>query len=99
MGKFDNAKTSLEAVELGIKSFGEYSEQLSEFNKETYDVLQELGETHQDQNYENFCNFFEPVWKKMDSFIKEVDEFRNYLNQEKEILVEYIDTGNKPILK
>ena len=62
-------------------------------------MLQELGETHQEQNYKQFCDFFEPVWKKMDSFIKEVDEFRSYLDEEKKILEEYIDAGNKPIMR
>lgn len=99
MDKYDNAQMSLEAVDLGIKSLVEYSEQISEFSKETLAVLQELGATHRDQNYSKFCDFFEPIWNKMNFFKNEVDAFRSYLEEEKKLLEEYIETGNKPILK
>lgn len=94
----DNAKMTLDAVVLGIKSFTEYAAQLAEFDKKTKEAVDQLGESHQDQNYLKFCDFFEPVWAKMDIFKQEVEEFKNYLDIEKKRLEDYFVAGNKSII-
>lgn len=94
----DNAKVTLDAVVLGIKSFTEYSAQLTEFDKKTREAVDQLGESHQDQNYLKFCDFFEPVWEKMDVFKQEVEEFKNYLEIEKKRLEEYFEAGKESII-
>lgn len=96
--KYDNAKTSLEAVELGIKSFAAYAAQLMEFDKKTKEEIDKLGQTHEDQNYEQYCAFFEPVWAKVDIFKKEIEEFQKYLESEKKDIEEYIRIGKKKIM-
>lgn len=96
--KYDNAQTSLEAVDLGIKSFAAYAAQLLEFDKKTKEAVDKLGESHQDQNYEKYCNFFEPVWAKFIIFKQEIEEFQKYLEVEKREIEDYIKTGNKPIM-
>ena len=96
--KEDNAQVSLEAVILGISSFKAYAEQLSDFDKKTREAVDVLGQTHQDQNYKFFCDFFVPVWAKVDIFKKEVEEFQKYLEVEKKYLEEYIEAGKKRII-
>lgn len=94
----DNAQMTLDAVVLGIKSFTEYAAQLAEFDKKTKEAVDQLGESHKDQNYLKFCDFFEPVWDKMDIFKQEVEEFKNYLDIEKKRLEDYFVAGNKSII-
>ena len=94
----DNAQMTLDAVVLGIKSFTEYAAQLAEFDKKTKEAVDQLGESHKDQNCLKFCDFFEPVWDKMDIFKQEVEEFKNYLDIEKKRLEDYFVAGNKSII-
>lgn len=84
------AQTNLTAVNLGINSFKEYSARLLEFDKNTKAAFQNLGQTHRDQNYVEFQNYFDPFWNKVETFKKEIDEFENYLEIEKKYLEEYI---------
>ena len=65
---------------------------------EVKEAVDQLGESHQDQNYLKFCDFFEPVWAKMDIFKQEVEEFKNYLDIEKKRLEDYFVAGNQSII-
>lgn len=94
MAQDNNAQTNLDAVNLGIKSFKEYSAQLIEFDKNTKAAFQNLGQSHRDQNYEKFAPHFQAFWSKVEVFKKEVDAFEQYLEIEKQHLEEYIAAGN-----
>ena len=94
MTQDNNAQTNLDAVNLGIKSFQEYSAQLTEFDKNTKAAFEGLGQSHRDQNYVKFSQYFTAFWSKVDVFKKEVDAFEHYLEVEKKYLEEYIQKGN-----
>lgn len=85
----DKARITTEAVEHGIKSLTEYAAQLEEFKKKTIARVAQLGQTHKDQNYLKFYNYFTPKWQTMDKFKKEVEDFRDYLVVHKGIISEY----------
>lgn len=91
----DNARITIEAVELGIKSLADYASQLEEFNKKGKAMVAGIGETHRDQNYKKFADYFVPRWKKMEEFKKEVEEFHHYVVKQKEIIIEYIEAGKR----
>ena len=85
----DNARITTQAVELGIKSLTAYAAQIEEFKKKTIACVQQLGQTHRDQNYKKFYDYFTPKWQTMDKFKKEMEEFRDYLEKHKKIIIEY----------
>lgn len=87
----ENARITTEAVELGIKSLTSYAAQIEEFKKKTFARVEQLGQTHKDQNYKKFHDYFTPKWQTMDKFKKEVEVFRDYLVTHKGIIVEYED--------
>lgn len=87
------AYITIEAAELGIKSFAAYSAQLTEFDKNTKAAFLGLGESHRDQNYETFAQYFNLFWSKVDVFKNEVDNFRGYLEEEKKRTEDYINAG------
>ena len=60
--------------------------------------MEELGDTHKDQNYKVFCDFFEPIWNKMELFKKEIEGFIEYLEVEKKRIEEYDDIGGEKII-
>ena len=87
------AYITVEAAELGIKSFTAYSTQLTEFDKNTKAAFLGLGESHRDQNYAKFAQYFTLFWNKVDVFKKEVDNFESYLEIKKKETEDYIAAG------
>lgn len=83
-----------DALEVGIESLKHYSDQLTEFDKKTKEAFAVLGQTHRDQNYEEFRKYFLPFWSKVEEWKKEVDVFDNYLVKKKEeMLTEWVSAG------
>lgn len=95
MADRDNARVTTEAVELGIKSLAAYASQLEEFRKRGIAKVNGVGETHRDQNYKKFKDYFTPRWKKMEDFKREVEDFQDYLVKQKDIIIRYILEGNR----
>lgn len=75
---------TVEACKLIIEKLGVYSQQLEEFDKQTYASLDELNQTHRDQNFQDFVDQFTPLWDQIKPFKEKVDSFQAHI--EKNIL-------------
>lgn len=90
----ETAQYNLEATVNCINSLETYSKQLVEFNTRTRQAVGRLGQTHQDQNFETFTEFFTPLWNRIVPFTEEINRFRQFLIDKKTFLEGYINAGN-----
>ena len=56
--------------------------------------LNDVNQTHQDQNFETFTEFFTPLWNRIVPFTEEINHFRQFLIDKKTFLEGYINAGN-----
>lgn len=88
-----SAHTNLEAIQIGIDSFKLYAEQLTDFDNKTRAAFARLGETQRDQNYQEFEDYFIPFWNRVKNWIEEVNNYEDWLEEQKEKTEAYIAHG------
>ena len=88
-----SAHNNLEAVQIGIDSFKLYAEQLTDFDNKTRAAFARLGETQRDQNYQEFEGYFIPFWNRVKNWIEEVNNYEEWLADQKKIMENYITAG------
>ena len=88
-----DAEYNLQATVNCIDSLTQYERQLVEIDKFSKTALAALGQTHKDQNYKTFVDFYIPHWKRIESYTKEIGLFRTFLIEEKKIIEDYINAG------
>ena len=90
----ETAQYNIEATVNCISALETYSKQLVDFNTRTRQAVAHLSETHQDQNFKTFTDFFTPLWNRITPFTEEINNFRQFLVEKKKFLENYISAGN-----
>lgn len=77
----DKSKSHIttDAVTPCIDSLNQYSEELKSFYERTITSFNNLGDTHKDQNYSKYEQYFNDFWPLIEEFRTEVERFNQYL--------------------
>lgn len=84
----DKSKSHIttDAVTPCIDSLNQYNEELKSFYDKTITSFTDLGDSHKDQNYERFEEYFNDFWPVIEQFRSEVERFNGYLVEKSDFI-------------
>lgn len=89
MATSSESHITVEACQYIIEKLENYANCLTESNTKMQQTLDNLSETHRDQNFADFDDKFTPLWNDILVFKDAVDNFREYMIGLKEKIKDY----------